>query len=112
MTTIFRATGLYHEEYCERILLQTSPPDHEESHAPEASCQQSDVSALKKEPAEEKENAPVSVIPTAAADCGRRSIRIAKMQVQNTPSCKMSATQNAAEVPSSPESRVQQQWTP
>jgi hypothetical protein len=61
--------GCTMKEYCERILASDAHhQDHEESHAPEASCsQQSEASALKKEPAsEEKENAPVSVIPTAA----------------------------------------------
>jgi hypothetical protein len=91
------------KEYCARILAPDAH-DHEESHAPEASfSQQSELSERKKEPAsEEKENAP-------SQSSQQRQQMIVLEEVygspnassENTPSCKMSATQNAAEVLSS-----------
>lgn len=94
------------KEYCERILApDANNQDHEESHAPEASCsQQSEASERKKEPAsEEKENAP------SQSSQQRQQIVLeevygspnASSENANTPSCKLSATQNAAEVLSS-----------
>ena len=98
--------GCTMKEYCERILVSDAVnQDHEESQAPEASCsQQSEASALKKEPAsEEKENAP------SQSSQQRQQIVVeevygspnASSENTNTPACKMSATQNAAEVLSS-----------
>jgi hypothetical protein len=105
--------GCTMKEYCERILAPDDHDnDHEESHAPDASCsQQSEASALKKEPAsEEKENAPSqSSQQRAPSQSSQQRQQIVVEEVygspnaslENTPSCKMSATQNAAEVLSS-----------
>jgi hypothetical protein len=97
--------GCTMKEYCERILASDAHnQEHEDSHAPEASCsQQSEASALKKEPAsEEKENA-----PSQSSSQQRHQIVLEEVygspnaSSENTPSYKISSTQNAAEVLSS-----------
>jgi hypothetical protein len=101
--------GCTMEEYCARILAPDAH-NHEESHAPEASCsQQSEASGRKKEPAsEEKENAP------SQSSQQRQQIVLEEVygspnaSSENTPSCRLSATQNAAEVLSSLAKKVGQ----
>jgi hypothetical protein len=91
--------GCTMKEYCARTLAPDAH-DHEESHAPEASCsQQSEASERKKEPAsEEKENAP------SQSSQQRQQIVLEEVygspnaSSDNNPSCRLSATQNAADV--------------
>jgi hypothetical protein len=95
--------GCSMKDYCARIL---APDAHDESLslAQEASCsQQSEASERKREPAsEEKENAP------SQSSQQRQQIVVLEevygsphASSENTPSCRISATQNAAEVLSS-----------
>jgi hypothetical protein len=96
--------GCTMKEYCERILASDAHnQDQEDSQAPEASCsQQSEASALKKEPAsEEKENAPSQPSQQRQQIVLEEVYGSPNASSENTPSYKVSATQNAAEVLSS-----------